>query len=644
MDRKELVSGNRDPLLEFSDTMADWYRCLQTARAEQRNVMRSPCGKRPLDSSPYWIVHVMDCSGPVPVAGRLKRAGTCLSELRKYDGKSILMVTDASGLPLGFDVLNHRWSSCLCGTDLAGGEGSGAMRTFYKIVLLLQRCMDAPMGGGMPRQPKRLRVNDKILHRLLHHHMLRQGNKILGVELWPRALRSWEPLDQEGPLAFSLRWPPIRYCNICKRRSFPSRLQECSQCKAVFYCKDKCFPADAEHEHWCAKLASYMAHEAQLADLPFSFAAEVTSEDFSLEDFLFKNKLVSSYWVHWSLLERSPQPHIVNANAYCNWLKGHSNAYEPLRQEADLFMFGPDPHSLPRLKKPLVSWHQYYEWRGLSLSSVVAPLLSSPLSIYYIITSLVPKHFPEMNILKKHSLRIHIIESYRESHTLLTFWELSVLLPHVTFELVFIGEQLPSWCDKRQLLIQKMNGSVTVTDSSLMLHQKNDKRSIKVKVYRSTYHKLQEPEPDLVIGFKPAFLRNDSWFSTLPKLQSLRVPAFFCDISELRCESSQQVMNEATGGAVSSPTINPFHCPLRINGGDNRLPRYSNGFIFHLLYKPLANVQHPEVVVSSSVRPDQHTRSSLESPHLTFRERKAAAQRRRHKQAKMKRKKMCYCH
>lgn len=28
-----------------------------------------------------------------------------------------------------------------------------------------------------------------------------------------------------------------------------------------------CFPAHAEHEHCCAKLASYMYHEAQLADL-----------------------------------------------------------------------------------------------------------------------------------------------------------------------------------------------------------------------------------------------------------------------------------------------------------------------------------------------------------------------------------------
>ncbi|KAJ4936737.1 hypothetical protein JOQ06_001323 [Pogonophryne albipinna] len=257
------------------------------------------------------------------------------------------------------------------------------------------------------------------------------------------------------------------------------------------------------------------------------FFCEVRSEDF-----LFKNKLVSSYWLHWSQLV-----HSVCADSFCDWLEGHSHAYQPLKQEAEILMCGPDPNNTPSPSEPLVSWRQYYEWRGLSLSSVVAPLLSSTLSIYYIITSLLPRQFPEMHILRKQSLRIHIIESYRESQTLVTFWELSVLLPHVTFDLVFVRERLPCWCDK---------------------------------------------------------------------------------MSELRCERSDQVMREATGGAVSRPTINPFHCPLRRNGGDNRLPRYSNGFIFHLMYKPSANRQPPVMDTPLS----DLTSASL-STQRTFRERKA---------------------
>lgn len=75
------------------------------------------------------------------------------------------MVTDASGLPLGFDVLDYERFSWLFNTDGAGRLNTEAARTAETIATLLQRCMDVPMDGGMPRKPKSLRVNDEILHR-----------------------------------------------------------------------------------------------------------------------------------------------------------------------------------------------------------------------------------------------------------------------------------------------------------------------------------------------------------------------------------------------------------------------------------------------------------------------------------------------
>uniref|UniRef100_A0AAZ3RVD6 Mitochondrial splicing suppressor 51-like C-terminal domain-containing protein n=1 Tax=Oncorhynchus tshawytscha TaxID=74940 RepID=A0AAZ3RVD6_ONCTS len=319
-------------------------------------------------------------------------------------------------------------------------------------------------------------------------------------------------------------------------------------CCAVLYCSDQCSqadqircPEDASHQHWCEKLACYMSHESQLAELPFSYAAEVTAVDFDLEHFLNKNKLDSGYWVHWSLLVR-----------------GH--------------IFGCQNSLSLSLSLSSVLWSQYCEWRGISLSSPVAVLLSSPLSIYYIITSMVPKDFPELNIQKKQSLKIHIIDSYREFRCLKVFWELSVLLPHMTFELVFIGEGLPPESDEEQLFLQKKNGRVHLVNPSFTPDEKLDRRSIRVKGYRRAYHMLQGPKPDLVIGFRPAILLQESWLSTLPRLQSLRVPAYFCEVGELSCVCSQQVMSQATGGTLSPAHINPFHCPLRITGGDNMLP------------------------------------------------------------------------
>ncbi|KAM6949480.1 zinc finger MYND domain-containing protein 15-like [Aplochiton taeniatus] len=517
--------------------------------------------------------------------------------------------------------------------------------------------MEAPMSGGTPRRPHTLRINEKNLHKLLARS--KAALNILKVALSPQALGDWDPTKHDrqgegvqaegheglGAVPFSMRWPPTRYCHVCKKRSFPSQLKSCSQCKAVLYCSDQCShsdrtrcPQDASHEHWCAKLATHMSHAAELADLPFTYTDEVTADNFELEHFLSQNQLTSGYWHHWSLLVRSPryELHPIGEppkDPYSHWLAGHSEPCGPLRLEGELLLNGPGPHTAPALNKPLGSWRQYYEWRGLGVSSLVTPLLSSTLSVYHIITALVPKHFPELNILKKQSLKIHIIESSREFHTLLMFWELSMLLPHVTFELVFIGEGLPSWSDEEQLVMQKKNGCVTLLNPRLTPGEPVDKRSIRVKCYRRAYYMLQGPKPDLVIGFRPAIPLHESWLSTLPRLQSLRVPAYFCELTELSCECSQQVMSQATGGGVSPAHINPFHCPLRIAGGDNMLPWYSNALIFHLVYKPVANfIQRPAPanaeVPPPQVQPDN---PSPEAPKMNRKERKQAA---RHQQLK----------
>ncbi|XP_014061944.1 zinc finger MYND domain-containing protein 15 isoform X2 [Salmo salar] len=609
----ELVSGYRDRIIEFSEAMAHWYRCFQTTRRGRKEPHSDFWGydfpRYHMDRSPYWILHLLDYAAPPPaVIPRLEQAGVDPSELMSSDGESVLMVTDASGLPLGFDVLAGGWAGSLGGGEAAGGDGKGALETIQKMVGLLRRCMEAPMTGGLPRRPHMLHVNDKKLHRLLSR--CEKALTILKVVLWPQALGDWgltEVEQVDGGESFSMRWPPTCYCHVCKKHSFPSQLKPCPQCKAVLYCSDQCSqtdqircPEDTSHQHWCEKLSRYMSHDSQLAELPFSYAAEVTAVDFDLEHFLNKNKLDSGYWVHWSLLVRSPRyelhPTVEQSRDQCpHWFTGHSEPFGPLKREGDILLCSPAPHAVPSVTKPLVLWSQYCEWRGISLSSPAAVLLSSPLSIYYIITSLVPKDFPELNIQKKQSLKIHIIDSYREFHCLKVFWELSILLPHMTFELVFIGEGLPPESDEEQLFLQKKDGCVDLVNPSFAPDEKLDRRSIRVKGYRRAYHMLQGPKPDLVIGFRPAIQLQESWLSTLPRLQSLRVPAYFCEVGELSCECSQQVMSQATGGTLSPPHVNPFHCPLRITGGDNMLPWYSNAFIFHLRYKPLHSEKRPSV-------------------------------------------------
>ncbi|KAJ8389263.1 hypothetical protein AAFF_G00121280 [Aldrovandia affinis] len=96
-------------------------------------------------------------------------------------------------------------------------------------------------------------------------------------------------------------------------------------------------------------------------------------------------------------------------------------------------------------------------------------------------------------------------------------------------------------------------------------------------------------------------------------------------------------MGAATGGALSPPHINPFHCPLRITRGDNTLPWYANAFVFHLIYKTVAPcpqrvpVTRPRQcdpahqLLPANQRAGVHQNPPPEASKMTRKERKQAA-------------------
>ncbi|KAL0970481.1 hypothetical protein UPYG_G00242650 [Umbra pygmaea] len=88
----------------------------------------------------------------------------------------------------------------------------------------------------------------------------------------------------------------------------------------------------------------------------------------------------------------------------------------------------------------------------------------------------------------------------------MVFWELSVLLPRMNFELLFIGEGLPTESDEEQLLRWLALPVWLLVSSSSSPDQKLYKRSIRIKAYSRAYHMVQGPKPDLVIGIPmPSF-------------------------------------------------------------------------------------------------------------------------------------------
>uniref|UniRef100_A0A8D2BB08 Zinc finger MYND-type containing 15 n=1 Tax=Sciurus vulgaris TaxID=55149 RepID=A0A8D2BB08_SCIVU len=501
----------------------------------------------------------------------------------------LLLVTDEHGTILGIDLL-------VDGVQGNVGWGSGTENLASRAYALLCHSMACPMGSGDPRKPRQLTVGDAQLHRELESLVPR-----LGVKLAKTPMRTWGP--RPGFTFASLR---ARTCHVCHRHSFEVKLTPCPQCSAVLYCGEACLradwrrcPDDVSHRFWCPRLAAFMERAGELATLPFTYTAEVTSETFNKEAFLASRGLTRGYWTHLSMLIPGPgTPRHPRGSTPSLSLLLSGDPYQLLQGDGPSLM-PPVPSDPPRTL--FGSWQDYYTWRGLSLDSPMAVLLTYPLTVYYVITHLVPQSFPELNIQNKQSLKIHVVEAGKEFDLVMVFWELLVLLPHVALELQFVGDALPAENDQQHFTLQRDGPEVSVRPNSGVsarlnsgTKEKGGRRDLQIKVSARPYHLLQGPKPDLVIaslcspwaGFNSGFGLKDTWMSSLPRLQSLRVPAFFTESSEYGCVMDHQTMAVATGGGTSPPQPNPFRSPFRLRAADNCMPWYCNAFIFHLIYKP----------------------------------------------------------
>ncbi|KAL0597349.1 Zinc finger MYND domain-containing protein 15 [Plecturocebus cupreus] len=489
------------------------------------------------------------------------------SEAAPLHVSCLLLVTDEHGTILGIDLL----------VDGAQGPRSWGSRTENlapRAYALLCHSMACPMGSGDPRKPRQLTVGDGRLHRELESLVPR-----LGVKLAKTPMRTWGPRPD-----FTFASLRARTCHVCHRHSFEVKLTPCPQCSAVLYCGEACLqadwqrcPDDVSHRFWCPKLAAFMERAGELATLPFTYTTEVTSETFNKEAFLASRGLTRGYWTQLSMLIPGP---------------GSSRHPRGNTPSLSLLLNG-DPYKLPHGDGPALmppvpldpsrglfgSWQDYYTWRGLSLDSPMAVLLTYPLTVYYVITHLVPQSFPELNIQNKKSMKIHVVEAGKEFDLVMVFWELLVLLPHVALELQFVGDGLPPESDQQHFTLQRHDPEVSVRNGSGVsarlssgTKEKGSRRDLQIKVSARPYHLLQGPKPDLVIGFNSGFGLKDTWLSSLPRLQSLRVPAFFTESSEYGCMMDGQTMAVATGGGTSHPQINPFRSPFRLRAADNCMP------------------------------------------------------------------------
>ncbi|XP_023599844.1 zinc finger MYND domain-containing protein 15 isoform X4 [Myotis lucifugus] len=488
----------------------------------------------------------------------------------------LLLVTDEHGTILGIDLL-------MDGAQRSAGKGSWTENLAPRAYALLCHSMACPMGSGDPRKPRQLTVGDAQLHRELESLVPR-----LGVKLAKTPMRTWGP--QPGFTFASLR---ARTCHVCHKHSFEVKLTPCPQCSAVLYCGEACLradwrrcPDDVSHRFWCPRLAAFMERTGELATLPFTYTAEVTSETFNKEAFLASRGLTRGYWTQISMLIPGPgTPRHPRGSTPSRSLLLNGDPYQLLQGDGPVLM-PPVPPDPPR--GLFGSWQDYYTWRGLSLDSPMAVLLTYPLTVYYVITHLVPQSFPELNIQNKQSLKIHVVEAGKEFDLVMVFWvspsrpegwafgwQSGCRVGPRSASLSFRSSWScsPTWPWNYSLWVTACPPRVT---SSILPCRGMALKSPSVLVPGCQLGSALELRRRGAGGTcRSKCLLGPTTCSRGPSptwLLSLRVPAFFTESSEYGCVMDEQTMAVAAGGGTSPPQPNPFRSPFRLRAADNCMP------------------------------------------------------------------------
>lgn len=195
----------------------------------------------------------------------------------------------------------------------------------------------------------------------------------------------------------------------------------------------------------------------------------------------------------------------------------------------------------------LSSWRDYYELREIPESSIVALLLTFPMTLYYAIAEYGSVPCTVAKMLSR-PLRIHIVGAEKELNFLDLFKEVSFLAaPDFSVELVFVVR--PDMVPQRS------------TDQSLDLSLTD---TLRVSVVSGTYGDSLDPQfdcgsgpPDMIVAFDAGLFAYESWRSVVEYLDvHCGVVGVFTDYNEF-----SGVACAGISGDCSSLCVNPFRQP-----------------------------------------------------------------------------------
>ncbi|WJX28686.1 hypothetical protein P8452_17372 [Trifolium repens] len=344
----------------------------------------------------------------------------------------------------------------------------------------------------------------------------------------------------------------LRQCAMCEREVNGEQSFCCGRCRSVVYCSSIC-----QKQHWndthksmCGLYKAMMEREEELAINIFLFPCSADQPCKWLESFdihqkgMWRRKCSCYSHCPFGLLP-------VKGGLREHW--GELGEFEYPHDSS----FNNHIVSSPLL---LSGWSEYYNLRSLPLSSPVADILSHPLTVYHILTTL---NISSKNlILKGKEVIIHYLGPEGELDWMPAFAEVGHLLNGLgNVQIVMVGPEVPT----------NLSGTTSGIGSR-----------VRVNLVRGIYQVEASylPSPHVVIALNSRLENYSSWSGALDLIKSMGVPAFFTDQSEVSCVSAKQVLRNAGLHITHPVTPNPFRSPVKNLTPSSNLPSYSNGFVF----------------------------------------------------------------
>lgn len=386
----------------------------------------------------------------------------------------------------------------------------------------------------------------------------------------------------------------LRNVTLCLHCRGPTQYL-CQNCEGAYFCKDPrpCLRNGWSHQCLCNTWKFYAEQREELSTFPLALPLRLTGRNCQISDSTYRSYLSDELKV---LGKESGSWWDTEVDGWAAGLSGSAQRVDGSIRRSykqgfilDASLIPPERHITDEDCKSagittdvrglpiLDNWGDYYNLRGIPLTSPVAMLCTFPLTIYYALQKWGEVPITVAKMLGRR-LRIHVVGIEKEMNFLDLFSELAYLIPRdLEIELVFIVRQdmLPPKCrSNTQSQAQGYDMNVDLASNLTLL--------VKSGTYGNELNPLfgdvGTGPPDMLIGLNAGLFAYKSWSSVVSFCHDN--PSVVAVFTDYNAHSGVNCAGLGGGKARESLSINPFRQPLAMPVYCFNLPQFSNGFFY----------------------------------------------------------------